>query len=155
MRLQVGALDNYVAANLQLNVARHFGQSWRWTPSTNNLERGHGAGRFLFSATKERMTLQQALEYLAGPGAAVIAAVLLSFLATRWPWFESQSSDVKRAVMIAVSALLGLAAWSVLHYAPPELLAQLEPIFALLFTIIAPILGNQLWHAEVNTRLRT
>jgi uncharacterized integral membrane protein len=97
--------------------------------------------------------LLEVLRWVMGGGAAVLAVMLVSWLAERYAPFQALAADVKRLVMICVALALGLGAWAVLKYVPPELLATLQEPFAVIATLIATVLGSQAWHAFVNRPL--
>ena len=95
--------------------------------------------------------LLEALKWLAGGGAAVVAAMLVSFLAERSAKFQALDRDAKLAVILGASVTIALGAWAVLTYVPPEVLAQLQSPFKIVFLAISAVLGTQVWHKLINT----
>lgn len=100
------------------------------------------------------MTLQQALTYLASGGAVVLGSAFVSWLGEKWQRYRDWDSPVgKQAVMVAVPLVLSLSAWAILHYVPPETLEDLSVPFGVAVATITGVLGNQIWHAQVNKKL--
>lgn len=95
--------------------------------------------------------LNQVLKDLSTGGAAILVALLFSWLAEHWPAFGAQPSIVKFAEQIALSGGLGVGAWYLITY-QPDLVTALAPVFSVLVLSLAPIFVNQLWHATVNKR---
>lgn len=85
-------------------------------------------------------------DYLATGGAAVVAAIVLSWLSGKVPAFATLDSTVKWAVQVGLSAALGLGAWYLVTY-QPALIAQLADVFKALILAVLPAFANQIWHA--------
>ena len=85
-------------------------------------------------------------DYLATGGAAVVAAIVLSYLSSKVPAFAALDSTVKWAVQVGLSAALGLGAWYLVTY-QPALIAQLSDVFKALILAVLPAFANQIWHA--------
>jgi len=99
------------------------------------------------------ITLSDALQWLTAGGAAVLGSMLSSYLGEHWAWFQKKSTAFKRLAMPAVSGVLGLAAWAVMEYVPPETLDKLGEPFAAIAVAVAAALANQAYHALVNRKL--
>ena len=85
-------------------------------------------------------------DYLATGGAAVVAAIVLSWISSKVPAFAALDSTVKWAVQVGLSAALGLGAWYLVTY-QPALIAQLSDVFKALILAVLPAFANQIWHA--------
>ena len=96
------------------------------------------------------MGLQELLQYLAGAGAVAVAAAFVSLLAEHIPAFGALPAATKRALMYSVAVALGLAAWWVTRYAPPDVIAQFEEPVRLALLILGAGLSGQAWHKVVN-----
>lgn len=90
--------------------------------------------------------LPSVVDYLATGGAAVVAAVVVSWLSARIPQFGALDGNVKWSAQVGLSALLGLGAYYLITY-QPALITQLAPVFKVLVLAVAPAIGNQLWYA--------
>lgn len=90
--------------------------------------------------------LNKVLQDLSTGGAAILVAVIFSWLAEQWPAFGAQPPMVKFAEQAAASGGLGVGSWYLITY-QPELVTQLAPIFAILVMSLAPVILNQVWHA--------
>lgn len=90
--------------------------------------------------------LPAVVDYLATGGAAIVAAVVVSWLAEKWAAFGALSASIKWLAQVGLSAALGLGAWYLINY-QPELITQLAPVFKALVLAIAPAIANQIWHA--------
>ena len=58
----------------------------------------------------ESLSWEQALAFAKGPGAAVIAGVLISILVEYWAWFQAQAEKNKVAVYVALCVAVPLVA---------------------------------------------
>lgn len=85
-------------------------------------------------------------DYLATGGAAVVAAIVLSWISSKVPAFAALDATVKWAVQVGLSAALGLGAWYLVTY-QPALIAQLADVFKALILAVLPAFANQIWHA--------
>lgn len=99
------------------------------------------------------ITLPEALQWLATGGAAILAAMLISYLGSQSAWFKALDDGIKRLFMLAVSAAIGLGAWAIVEYVPPATLDKLGEPFAAIAVAVAAALANQAYHALVNKRL--
>ena len=93
--------------------------------------------------------LNQVLNFLSTGGAAVVAAVVVSWLAEKLPAFGSLPALAKFGIQAALSVGLGAGAWYLLTYRP-DLVVTLTPIFAILVLSLGPLIVNQVYHAVVN-----
>lgn len=85
-------------------------------------------------------------DYLATGGAAVVAAIVLSWISSKVPAFAALDATVKWAIQVGLSAALGLGAWYLVTY-HPALIAQLADVFKALILAVLPAFANQIWHA--------
>ena len=86
--------------------------------------------------------LGEFLIWLTGGG----GALLVSFLAERWDWFQAQTPKVKQFLMIVIPSLLGIGALAVTTFVSQELIAQASPYFMVIVTVITYILGTKAFH---------
>lgn len=89
------------------------------------------------------MTLTDFLIWL---GSAAGATAFLSFVAERLPAFQALSPQAKSYTMLGGSVVIALAAYAVLTYVPAETLAQLAPVFQVVYGVVAAWLANQFAH---------
>lgn len=82
------------------------------------------------------------LIWLTGGG----GAILISFLAERWDWFQAQTSKVKQFLMIVIPSLLGLGALAITTFVSPEVITQISPYFMVIVTVITYVLGTKAFH---------
>ena len=87
-------------------------------------------------------------DFLIWLGSSAGATAFLSFVAERLPAFQALSGTAKSYVMLAGSAAIALAAYFVLTLTPPDTLAQLTPIFQVVYGVVAAWLANQLAHKQ-------
>ncbi len=85
-------------------------------------------------------------DYLATGGAAVVAAIVLSYLSSKLPAFAALDGTVKWGIQVGLSAALGLGAWYLVTY-QPALITQLADVFKALILAVLPAFANQIWHA--------
>lgn len=97
-------------------------------------------------STPDPTDLPSVVDYLATGGAAIVAAVVVSWLAEKLAAFGALSASIKWLAQVGLSAALGLGAWYLINY-QPELIKQLAPVFKALVLAIAPAIANQIWHA--------
>lgn len=101
---------------------------------------------FAQAAAPDPTDLPSVADYLATGGAAIVAAVIVSWLAEKWAAFGGLSASMKWLAQVGLSAALGLGSWYLVTYRA-DLIAQLAPVFKALVLAIAPAIANQLWHA--------
>jgi len=85
------------------------------------------------------------LEQLAGPAGWVSIGVLASMLLARWPWYNQQSSELKRAIPIVISATVSVAARLLVTYVPVEVFEILAPYWLIVAGAVMTWLGSQGW----------
>ena len=88
------------------------------------------------------MDINQFLVYLMG-GGAVIA---FSWIAEQVKSFQSLESGTKRLIQFGGSTVIGLGAWAVATYVPPEVLAALATPFKIVASIFVLVFLNQVSH---------
>lgn len=89
------------------------------------------------------MSLNEFVVFLASSAGASAA---LSFIAERLPAFQKLTSQQKSAIMLFGSLAIALSAYGVLTYVPPETLDALQPIFQVIYGVVATWLANQFAH---------
>lgn len=85
------------------------------------------------------------LNYLMTGGAAIVAAIVVSFLAERWAGWAQLSATVKAGIQALISVGLGVFAFYILTY-QPQFVEQAQPVFRVIVLSLFPLIGNQLWH---------
>lgn len=90
------------------------------------------------------MSIQEFLTFLASAGGASAA---LSFVAERIPAFGTLPSNTKALIHLGGSLVIALAAYAVLAYVPAETLAQLAPMFQVVYGVAGAWIANQLAHS--------
>jgi hypothetical protein len=86
------------------------------------------------------------LGFVASPGGMLILGALISVALERWPWYVMISEDwLKRAIAIAVTAVLAMIAYVLTVYVPPAFWASLAPYWAILAAAVFAVAGNQGW----------
>jgi len=93
-------------------------------------------------------------DYLATGGAAVVAAIVLSWLSSKVPAFAAMEPTAKWGIQVGLSAALGLGAWYLVTY-QPALIAQLADVFKALILAVLPAFANQIWHAGQKSTAKT
>lgn len=85
-----------------------------------------------------------------GPGGVFLAMYVLSYIAETFPQWHKLPEFVKRAVPIAVAALLSVGAQYALQN--PDVIAMLQPFWALLILIVVGVGASLMGHrkAEAN-----
>ncbi len=90
------------------------------------------------------MTIDQFLTWLASAGGAPAAA---AFVAERLPAFQQLPSGSKSLAMLGASLAIALAAYLVLTLTPAEQLAQIAPIFQVLYGVVGTWIAGQVAHS--------
>lgn len=90
-----------------------------------------------------------ALTYLSTGGAAVVAAMLVSWIAEHVPQFGALKPEMKMAIQLWASAVLGVGAYYLLNF-QPALVNQLAPWFGAFIGAVGPVMANKAWHETVN-----
>lgn len=98
--------------------------------------------------------LGSTLQWLAGGGAAVVAALVVSWLAENWDWFKALTATQKRLMLVVLCVAFGLGAWATITYVPPATLLALETPFRVIFISLTALLSTQVWHALVNQNIK-
>jgi len=91
----------------------------------------------------QTMTLNDFLVWLTAGGAGIV----LAFVLERIPAFQALTSAAKSWLTLALTVVIALAAWAALTYIPPELMAQVAPIFTVVAGVVVAWLGTQAGHA--------
>ena len=91
------------------------------------------------------MSINDFLVFLASAGGASAA---LSFIAERLPAFQTLAAGTKALVHLGGSLLIALGAWAVLTYVPADQLAQLAPVFQVVYGIVGAWMANQVAHSQ-------
>ena len=90
--------------------------------------------------------LKEGLAFLSTGGSAAIVTFLASYLAENWKWFQAQKPEIKKALSVGASIAIGLGAWAIVTYVPPEVLNSLQAPFQVAALSVITLLGGQAWH---------
>lgn len=90
------------------------------------------------------MPIDQFLTFLASAGGASAAA---AFIAERIPAFQALPGERKSLLMLGVSLLFALAAWTALTFTPPAVLAQIAPAFQIVYGVVGTWIAGQVAHS--------
>ena len=85
-------------------------------------------------------------EFLIWLSSSAGATTALSFVAERLPAFQALSASARSYTMLIGSVAIAGAAYAVLTYTPPEVLAQLVPWFQVVYGVVAAWIANQFAH---------
>lgn len=95
-------------------------------------------------------TLVELLTWLAAGSSAAVSAMLVSWAAENWDWFQGLTSNQKFMLQVVTSVTLGLSSWAILTYVPAETLQALEAPFKVFMLAILPLIASKWWHESVN-----
>lgn len=90
------------------------------------------------------MQIDQFVTFLASAGGASAA---MAFLFERIPAFQALTGERKSLVVLAGSLVIALAAWAVLTFVPPATLAQIAPVFQIVYGVVGTWIASQFSHA--------
>lgn len=82
------------------------------------------------------MDITQALQWIVNSGGGI---AIISWIAERLPWFQSQSTSMKEYIFLIASVVVSLVAYFVLTYVPADILAQTSPVFTILYGTFATL----------------
>lgn len=82
------------------------------------------------------MDVTQALQWIVNSGGGI---AIVSWIAERLPWFQSQTSQAKEYIFLGASVFISIVAYLVLTYVPAEILNQISPIFTILYGTFATL----------------
>jgi hypothetical protein len=85
--------------------------------------------------------LQQVLVWIAGIGAPIIVAYLLSWVVENWSAWSTFPREVKFIAPMVVSVGLSLLSAQLLNF--PEVITQIQPWFQILMSAILTYLSSQ------------
>lgn len=89
------------------------------------------------------MTPQDFLQWLAsGLGANVV----VSYLAERWAWFQSLTSEGRKWISAVFTALVAIAAYAVLTYVPADFWVLISPYWQIVVAVAGMYVGTQVFH---------
>lgn len=91
------------------------------------------------------MSLQEFLTWIATSGGAAVA---LAFITERIPAFQTLTPQGKSLVHLIGSVGFALAAYAVLTYVPPEVLAQVAPFFQIVYVAVGSWIAGQIAHTN-------
>jgi len=90
------------------------------------------------------MELNEFLVWLFSGGGAIIAA---SWLAERWPWFQTLAAKVKEFMLFAVAAILSCGAYAVVTFVPQATLDQAAPWFLIVSGVLSTVFLGKIFHS--------
>lgn len=85
-------------------------------------------------------------EFLVWLMSAVGATGAFSFIAEQFEGWHQLSPKVRYWVSVVASSLLGLGAWAVVTYVPPEVLESLRQPFLIVSSIVVTYFSGQAFH---------
>ena len=71
---------------------------------------------------------------------------IVSWIAEQIPAFGTLDAAAKKWIFFVASALVSGGAYAVLTYAPADLLAQLAPIFQILYVVFTTVFASNAFH---------
>lgn len=74
------------------------------------------------------------------------ANVLFSYLAERWPWFQSLAADAKSWLSVLATAVIAIAAYATLTYVPASFWVMVSPYWEIIVGAIGMYVGTQTFH---------
>lgn len=89
------------------------------------------------------MDLTQFLTWLATSAGATVA---LAFIAERVPAFQTLTPQGRSLVHLIGSIAIALAAYAVLTFVPAEVLAQIAPVFQIVYGVAGAWIAGQIGH---------
>lgn len=89
------------------------------------------------------MTLTDFIIWL---GTAAGSSAVLAFLFERWPYFQAQPAARKPWIVYFSTVALALASYAVIVYVPADIIAALQPWFAVIAGVTVPFVASQLAH---------
>ena len=85
-------------------------------------------------------------EFLTWLTSSAGATALFSFVAQRWPGWADVAPATQGWIHLGASMGIGLLAYAVLVFAPPDVLAVLAPWFQVVYGLAAAWVANQVAH---------
>ena len=96
------------------------------------------------------MNINQALLWILNSGGA---AIILSFILERIPKYTDLEAETKRWIFFGGSFVISVLAYLVLTYVSVDVLNQIAPYFALLYSTFLANFGGTLFHSyDKNTK---
>jgi hypothetical protein len=94
------------------------------------------------------MDIFQFLTWLAG---GVGSSIAVSWLFSKWTWYNAQSSNFKKYSFAVACALVSLAGYAVLTFVPAETLTLLQPYFAIVAVAFGGLFaGNSFYQSRIS-----
>jgi len=98
------------------------------------------------------MDLTQFLTWLATSAGASVA---FSFISERIPAFQKLTAQQKSLLHLAGALLFALTAYAVQTYVPADALAQIAPVFQLVYGVVYTWIAGQVAHAQDPAAFKT
>ena len=92
------------------------------------------------------MDINDFLQMLAGPAGWVALGGFFSVVLAKWTWFNTQSSSIKQALVIALSVVVSALSHVIFTYTPVEVMQALAPYWVILYGVIATYTSSQVMH---------
>lgn len=105
---------------------------------------------FMTVVTSDLTTLVGLLTSLLLPVGAI--AWFVSNFLENVPWWVGLSATVKSGALLVASLIVGALAYTVLHNVPGTVLDQLQPLYALVYSIVTAWLAMQVQHQNFEVR---
>lgn len=90
-----------------------------------------------------QMDLTQFLAWLANSGGAAIA---ISWIAERLPWYQSLTSYQKEYSFVLATIAVAILGYLGLTYIPPQALKDIAPIFGVVYSTFAALFVGKGFH---------
>jgi hypothetical protein len=89
------------------------------------------------------MSIVEFLMWLSG---GVGATLVMSYIAERWEWFQSLSTEQKKLGKTFGATVIAIGAFLTFTYVPPEVWEMLTPYWQILLAVITANYGVEVFH---------
>lgn len=84
-------------------------------------------------------------------GTPAVAAWVVSELLEHLNWFKSQDAQVKSMVVMLTHVALGVISMVLTKNISADVIAQLDPVYAVIVQSLTAFAGSQYWHTTKHT----
>ena len=89
------------------------------------------------------------LRLLAGPQGWALLGVVISMLLTKWGWYKAQSSGLKQAIFVGLTAGASTIAYVLVSYMPADVWLATAPFWGIVAGVVMTWLGGNGWYSAV------